>query len=149
MSHKTAHSTREIKKKKDSPKTIKAKASMIEALKQCLGVVTDASQMSGVPRRTHYDWMKDDKEYKDRVESIGEEALDFVESKLFETINGVVIGKETKTGFKTYTLPPDVRSIMFYLKTKGKKRGYVERVENEISTPGEFSPKIIFTKKAS
>jgi hypothetical protein len=56
--------------------------------------------------------MQDDVDYKSAVDSIADIALDFAENKLHQSI---------KKGSDTATI--------FFLKTKGKKRGYVERPE--------------------
>lgn len=88
------------------------KKAMIEALEKSLGIVTTAAKAAGIDRSTHYDWLKDDEDYRKAVDSIQDIALDFAESKLHKQIeNG------------------EVSSTIFYLKTKGKKRGYVERQE--------------------
>jgi hypothetical protein len=88
------------------------KKAMVEAMRKSLGIVSTACREVGIDRRTHYNWLKDDPEYKEDIENIGEEVIDFAESKLHTLIdNG------------------DVASTIFYLKTKGKKRGFVERTE--------------------
>ena len=88
------------------------KIAMLQALEKTLGVVTSAAKQIGIDRTTHYNWLKEDEEYKRAVESIEDIALDFAESQLHKQIqNG------------------EVSSTIFYLKTKGKKRGYVERQE--------------------
>lgn len=94
--------------------TAKFKAAMIEALEKTLGVVTQAAKLAGIERTIHYIWMQDDPDYKAAVEGVGDVALDFAESQLH---------KQIQDG--------EVASTIFYLKTKGKKRGYVER--NEIT----------------
>lgn len=88
------------------------KKAMIEALEKSLGVVTTACKTVGISRSTHYMWMESDDQYKSAVESLQDVALDFAESKLFKSIEK---GSDTAT--------------IFYLKTKGKKRGYIERTE--------------------
>ena len=88
------------------------KKAMIEALEQSLGVVTTACKIVGISRNTHYLWMREDDEYNKEVNDIENMALDFVESQLFKNI------KKGKTS-----------EMIFYLKTKGKKRGYIERQE--------------------
>jgi hypothetical protein len=92
------------------------KKAMIVALEQSLGIVTTACLTVGIDRKTHYNWLKDDEEYKAAVDSIQDITLDFAESQLH---------KQIKDG--------EVTSTIFYLKTKGKKRGYVERVEQDVS----------------
>jgi len=102
-------------------KTELNKKAMIEALEQSRGVVTDACNSTGVGRTTFYSWIKNDKVFKNEVDNIEDVAIDFVESKLFKQIeNG------------------NITAIIFYLKTKGKKRGYVERTE--ISQTSKIEP---------
>jgi len=78
-----------------------------------LGVVTSACRKVGVGRTTFYGWLNDDEEFAKAVQDIENVALDFAESQLHQQI---------KSGNPTSTI--------FYLKTKGKKRGYIERMEN-------------------
>lgn len=93
--------------------TIKKRA-MIEALESSLGVVTTACNSVGINRKTHYEWMNEDEQYKADVLEVDNMALDFAESALH---NNIREGKETST--------------IFYLKTRGKKRGYIEKTEVE------------------
>lgn len=96
------------------------KKAMIEALEKSLGIVTTACKSVGISRQTHYEWMRLDEEYKASVEGIADIALDFAESQLHKQIqNG------------------EVSSTIFYLKTKGKVRGYVERSEMDVTSKGE------------
>lgn len=90
------------------------KKAMITALEKSLGIVTTACRNVGIGRDTHYRWMRDDAEYRTAVESLEGVALDLAESKLHEEILG-----------------GNTAAIIFFLKTKGKKRGYVERQEVE------------------
>lgn len=92
---------------------------MIAALEKSLGIVTSACKTVGIDRSTHYDWYKNDADYKAAVDSIADIALDFAESQLHLQIeNG------------------EVSSTIFYLKTKGKHRGYIEKtqVESTVTT---------------
>jgi len=93
-------------------KTAQHKKAMLEALEQSLGVVTSACKKVGIGRSTFYDWMRSDEEFAKQVQDIGEIAIDFAESQLHKQIKG---GNTSAT--------------IFYLKTKGKNRGYVERQE--------------------
>ena len=85
---------------------------MLEALRKSLGIVTTACISVGIDRGTHYNWLKDDPEYKKSVEALDDVVLDFAESQLHKSINN---GSDTAT--------------IFFLKTKGKKRGYIEKQE--------------------
>jgi len=94
--------------------TIKKEA-MIKALEKSLGVVTSACRSVGISRTTHYEWLQTDEEYNKAVQSLSDLALDFAESKLHSLIQ-----------------EGDTTATIFYLKTKGKQRGYIER--QEVST---------------
>lgn len=108
------------------------KRGVLEALEAYHGIVSDACRKCSISRQTFYDWLKSDPEFKLAVEEIQDVAIDFVEGKLFERINGVEVlkgvDKETEEEI-TYTLPPDTQAINFYLRTKGRKRGYQEKTE--------------------
>jgi len=97
-------------------KTNTKKEAMLEALERSLGIVTTACNAVGIGRTTHYQWMKDDPEYKQAVKDIDNRTLDFAESHLHKLI---------KEGNPAATI--------FFLKTKGKARGYVERQEIEMA----------------
>ena len=86
----------------------------IKALESTLGNITGACAKARVSRQTYYNWMKN-QEFADEVDAVNEANLDYAESKLLSLIR-----QENPT------------AIIFYLKTKGKKRGYVERIENEV-----------------
>jgi hypothetical protein len=88
------------------------KKAFIEALEKSLGVVTQACKIVGISRRTVYNWRDADLEFRAEMDEINEVSLDFAESQLFKQIQG-----------------GNVTATIFYLKTKGKKRGYVERQE--------------------
>lgn len=92
------------------------KPKMIEALKKSYGNVSSSADAVGIAPKTHYEWMKDDAEYREEVEAIKERAIDHVESKLMERID-----------------EGDTTATLFYLKTQGRKRGYVETERKEIN----------------
>lgn len=96
-------------------KTNKNKIRMLEELKRSMGIVSLACDKAGLSRTQFYQWLKDDADFRQKYEEIEERQIDFVESRLFQNI---------KDG--------DPTSIIFYLKTKGKKRGYVEKTEIDI-----------------
>ena len=88
------------------------KSRLLEALENSLGVVTTACKKANVSRKTFYQYCNDDLEFKKAVDDIENIALDFAESQLHKQIQG-----------------GNTAATIFYLKTKGKKRGYVERQE--------------------
>jgi len=98
------------------------KVAMLEALEKSLGIVSTAAKAANVDRQSHYNWMKDDPAYKSAVESIQESVIDFAESHLYKLV---------KEGNPAATI--------FYLKTKGKKRGYIERQEIEVTERSPLS----------
>lgn len=91
------------------------KKALLEALEKSLGVVTTACKSVGVDRGTFYQYYNKDADFKAAVDELDNIALDFAESQLH---------KQIASGNPTSTI--------FYLKTKGKKRGYIERIEQEI-----------------
>ena len=97
---------------------------MIKALEQSLGIVTTAAKIAGIDRSTHYEWIKTDEDYNQKVIDLENVTLDFAESQLH---------KQVKEGNTTATI--------FLLKTKGKKRGYIER--QEIQMDGAIESKVI------
>lgn len=89
----------------------------LEALDDTGGNIKAACMKSGIKsRNTVYEWMRNP-EFKAEVEAINESSLDYVESKLMTAIQ-----------------QDNITAIIFYLKTKGKKRGYIETIENNITT---------------
>lgn len=93
----------------DNPNTKREKLNMLRALQRSLGVVSAAVKMTGISRTTHYEWQQTDPGYKAYCDEIIEMTLDFAESMLFQNMRD---GKEA--------------SNIFYLKTRGKRRGYIE-----------------------
>ncbi len=84
----------------------------LQVLNDALGNVTLATKTCGIDRSLPYKWRSGDIEFYQKVEEVSEVTLDYVEGCLMRNIK---TGKEA--------------SIIFYLKTRGKKRGYVERTE--------------------
>ena len=78
-------------------KTNILKNNLINALEKHLGVVTSACKEVGCNRSTFYKYYNNDSKFKEKVDELQNVALDFV------------------------------TSTIFYLKTKGKKRGYIEQ----------------------
>ena len=93
---------------------------LLKALEKSMGIVSKACEIAKLDRSTFYKYYNEDEEFKNDVDNMQEYVLDFAESKLLENIKDK---KET--------------SIIFYLKTKGRKRGYVEKQDVDITTKGK------------
>ena len=107
---------------------------MLQALEKTLGVVSSAVKQVGIARSTHYEWLDQSSKtysepYAREVHAVKDVALDFVESQMFQKIQGVKV--TTADGQTAYKRDPDATCIIFYLKTQGKNRGYIERVQTE------------------
>ncbi len=70
----------------------------------------------GIERRTFYNWKNSEPSFAEAIADADESIIDFCESKLIEQINN-----------------GNLTAIIFMLKTKGKKRGYIETVENQLT----------------
>jgi len=107
--------------KKKPRKLTAQQARMIKALEDTYSNVTEAIKVVGICRTSHYDWMRKNEHYKKEVEDLNEGLLDRAENILMSRLS------ESDT------------ALIFFLKTKGKKRGYVERTEHEVK--GEVNVK--------
>ena len=105
-----------------SDKTDIKKREILEALEKSLGIVTTACKQVGINRDTYYEWLKKDKEFKRKVKELENVALDFAESQLHKQI-----------------AKGNPLSTMFYLKCKGKKRGYIEQQEVKVTGNMKFT----------
>lgn len=103
-------------------KIVQSKNTLLAALYQSKGIVSSACAAAGVSRQTYYDWLEKDPEFKKAVQDVQEFAIDFVESKLLDNIeNG------------------DNISTIFYLKCRGKSRGFVEKTEQDVTVKGNIT----------
>ncbi len=101
-------------------KTEQHKKAVLEALEKSLGVVTSACKSVGIGRTQFYTWLKEDEAFRVSVEDVENIALDFAESQLHQQIKA-----------------QNTTATIFFLKTKGKKRGYIERSETDFTTGGD------------
>lgn len=101
--------------------TDRLKKKMVAALEKSLGIVTSACKSVDISRETHYKWLRSDTEYRRACKEIENVALDFVETQLHKQI---AKGNSIST--------------IFYLKCKGKKRGYIEDHTIEIKGNMKF-----------
>jgi len=93
-------------KKKVTPQQV------IEALQNSNGLQAGAARALKVSRQTIANYIKNDPIIAAAYEDVNETTIDKVEGKLLENINA-----------------GNIVAQIFYLKTKAKHRGYVERIE--------------------
>jgi len=87
-------------------------ARIIKALKETNGLLTMAAAKSGIGYRTVCRYVAEYPSVKEAAQDAKESMLDFAEGKLYQKIRD-----------------GDNTCIIFYLKTQGKARGYIERQE--------------------
>ena len=89
------------------------KEKLLKALQETQGLIYHACKKAGnISRSTYYRYMREDPEFAQAVEDIKEAQIDYVEGELIKNISK---GKET--------------SIIFYLKSKARDRGYAEKLD--------------------
>lgn len=100
------------------------KGLFLTALRNNLGNVTKACEAIGICRYTYYLWLDADPDFKKAAEAVGESLLDMAENALLAKIES-----------------GDTTATIFYLKTKGKKRGYIEKQETQLTIEPEYTMK--------
>lgn len=110
------------------------KEAFIEAFRKTFGNVSQSCEIVGISRTAYYDWLNADPEFKKRLDTVQPEEIfvDFAEKAL---INRIEKG--------------DTTAIIFSLKTKGKKRGYIEKQEVDHTTGGEKIESVIHVASLS
>ena len=96
----------------EQKRTQSNKKKLLDALEKSLGIVTEACEKSQLSRTQHYKWYKEDKDYRQQVDNIEGKFVDFAETHLKEQI------KNNNT-----------QATIFYLKTRGRKRGYGDSLD--------------------
>ena len=107
---------KETRKQKIDRETAERKEAVLKIYEKKLANVSQTCTAANIGRRTFYYWRESDPDFDAVCKDIEDALIDFTESKLLEKIND-----------------SDLTAIIFYLKTKGKDRGYVERTENNVS----------------
>jgi|TARA_R100000084_G_scaffold103202_1_gene59158 hypothetical protein len=96
----------------EQKRTQDSKKKMLKALEKSMGIVTEACNKCGLSRTQHYKWLQDDEEYRNKVRDIDGIFIDFAETHLKEQIE-----------------KGSTPATIFYLKTRGKKRGYGDSLD--------------------
>ena len=66
------------------------KERMLKALESSLGVITTALKATNLSRTNFYKWLKEDEEFKAKVEEIENIQKDFIKSKYYECVKDKV-----------------------------------------------------------
>ena len=105
---------------KEQKRTQEGKKKLLAALEVSLGIVTEACEKEDITRSRHYAWYNSDEDYKKSVDDIDSKFIDFAETSL---------KKQIKEGNTTATT--------FFLRTRGRKRGYNEKQEIDLTSGDE------------
>lgn len=97
--------------------TRKRKRILLKALEENKGLVTFACKSCNISKQSYYKYFHADPEFRKLVEQIQENVLDFAEHCLYRNMNQ---GSDSST--------------IFYLKCRGRSRGYIEKqdIQNTI-----------------
>lgn len=107
---------KEEKKERAHRKRKQTQEKILKALSLNLGVVSKACRSLGIYQDVFYYHYRSDPDFAKKADAIKEEVVDFAESALHKKI-----------------AEGDTKAIIFFLKCKGKDRGYVETVNQNIS----------------
>ena len=103
---------------------IQKRKKFLDILKKNAGLVYLSCEKCGITAPTYYNWLRDDPSFAEAVKSINEGMLDFAEGALFEKIKN-----------------KDLTAIIFFLKTKGRERGYQEKLVTETTIKSDIAGK--------
>lgn len=110
----------------------------------CGGILSDIAANFKVARNTVYAWCENDSEFRKALEDSRERFVDLAESNLRKLVAGVPAIETDENGEKRFAgwiEKPSETAIIFTLKTRGKKRGYIERseLEADVSMKGSIN----------
>ena len=107
----------EVKKKEKSTERLSKKQKAFIAVYSgpALCNISATCEKIGISRRNFYYWKERNEKFREAIEDAEEQSIDMAETKL-----------------KRAVLDGDMTAIIFFLKTKGKKRGYVEQIEQKV-----------------
>jgi len=105
--------------------TEKKKEMFLAALIDSMGNISESCKAVQISRQTFYNWIEKDGEFKRKVDEVNESLIDFAETQLM---------KKIKEG--------DTTALIFFLKTKGKTRGYSEKPDVEVNVNAEKINKV-------
>ena len=92
---------------------------------------------TGLDRGSVYNWIKEDELFKSEYDNLRNELLDESEKMHQLLRRGIPIYNEDTKEIIAWQEKPDRQAIEFFLKNKGKDRGYSDRSEIDLTTQGE------------
>ena len=99
-------------------RTYRKKERMLAALAKLKGAnITQAAQLAGIDRATHYKWLHSDPKYKERAENAFQELIDSLESVAY-----------------TMAMEKNPQVLLATLKAKAKDRGWGENPQTAVQT---------------
>ena len=108
------------------------------------GIIGGIASTLRVRRSTVYLWCSKYPEFRQALNDAREQSIDLAESNLRKLVAGVPAIETDENGNKRFVgwiERPSETAIIFTLKTRGKKRGYVERseVEADVNMKGSIN----------
>jgi len=100
------------------------------------GIISNIAAAFVVERGTVYDWCEKYPEYKEALTDSRERFIDIAEGQLQLLVKGIPLTEKDENGkdiFAGWKFPPSEKAILYTLSTIGRKRGYTERSEFELS----------------
>lgn len=99
---------------------MRSKKKFLEIFKKKLGNISLSCRAFGIERRTFYNWYNNDPDFRAAADDVKEVRKDFIENAFTQRIDA-----------------GDTAAIIFALKTICKDRGYVEKVEQDVTVKTE------------
>ena len=89
--------------------------------------ITQTCRVTGINKQTYYNWKKSDELFNKYLSEVGEIVTDHVEGRLHELIDNL-----------------NPSAVIFYLKTKGKQRGYQQSANiDHTNSDGSLNRRIL------
>lgn len=110
---------------------------MAEAIRKSGGVLSEAARIVGCTRKTLRSYREEYEIVQEAWDDENEIHLDKQEVGLLDFCEGRVDGQTTRERLD---------AIKFYLRTKGRERGYGDRQDVDMTTGGEKITGVVFTK---
>ena len=115
---------------------------VIKAITQYNGIRTKIAEALGISRTTLHKYAKDNDRIAQAFEDADNTILDAVESQLMFFTQGYIPSKGNQPR-QGVPLALQLDAIKFFLRTKGKQRGYSERIEADVTANTPIEVKLV------